>query len=78
MHCFAPLVQAFVQHAAAPGAPVHAPPEHGDDDDSYRHPCPSIMQPASVSLLAQTFPKPLQTGSTWQEHFAEPTVPVQA
>jgi hypothetical protein len=33
------------------------------------------MQMASMVMLAQVFPPPLQTGSTLHVHFAEPTAP---
>jgi len=32
-HWVTPIVQAFVQHEAAPAAPLHIPPAHVEDDD---------------------------------------------
>lgn len=78
VHWVAPAVQAFVQHAAVPAAPVHAPLVHGVADDAKSHPVVrSCEQVASDAGPAHVGPVPAQTGSWLHVHLAEPTVPVQ-
>ena len=62
-HWVAPAVHAFVQHAAVPAAPVHAPLVHGVVDDSKLHPAGSAEHAASVDVLAHAGPVPAQMGS---------------
>jgi len=52
-HVTAPLVQALVQHSAAPGAPKHWPLVHVTAGSSYQHPCSSCSHETSVLLLVQ-------------------------
>ena len=56
-------MHAFVQHAAVPAAPMHAPLAHGVVDDSKLHPAGSAEHAASVDVLAHAGPVPAQMGS---------------
>ena len=76
-HWVAPAVQALVQHAALPAAPVHAPPVQGVFDEATLHPSASCEQMANVVALAQVGPAAVQSASSLHVHLADPAAPVQ-
>ena len=73
----APAVHAFVQHDAAPAAPVHAPLVQVVAVGSYKQVSESCAQVASTDALAHVFPTELQTGSVLHVQWPVPTGPVQ-
>jgi ATP-dependent Clp protease protease subunit len=77
-HFVAFAVHWFVQHAALPGEPKHAPFVQADGADGYQQPCPSCVQLARSVPSVQTVPDP-EHAVVWQAQLAgvEPP-PVQA
>ncbi|HET6148908.1 MAG TPA: hypothetical protein VFH68_15330 [Polyangia bacterium] len=74
----APAVQAFVQQAATPAAPKHAPFVHALFGVWTLQPFASFEHVTNVAPLAHVGPAvPVQTGSVLQVQLALPDGPVQ-
>jgi len=76
-HCFAPAVQAFVQHDADPALPVHAPFVHACEPVWSRQPFASVAHVMSVEAFEQSVPAAVHA-VVLHVHAAEPAVPVHA